>query len=169
MEDSMRKLKELQHRNIPTDHNCGDPNCPHLANIHPLEMLSIKKGLMDPSLFVLDFTKWKPFDYPLLSIDNNGLQKLSIATYKLKNVPNAFRVIINCKLNNLHEYVVPRDFDFVEALYFTGEEISDFNFSANSSNVTIKPTRNITFLGWVSKVVIQYIKLYLLKKQHLLL
>lgn len=127
-------------------HNCGDINCPH-GNELAFERIKVSRMLFD--MFKLDFTKWEPFKYPIISIGSRGLMRISDMLFSIYDSPRAFRIMYHktLKAENGDKsicYKIPRDFNFVEAVYFP-VETCDFELMSNSSGIRIHPERKYNF------------------------
>lgn len=107
-----------------SDHNCGDPHCPHKSRIHYQMMLMDLDGRLVQDVYKLE--SWTPFDYPIIDIGetSKNLDILSISMDNNVGPRNDFRfcntVVLAFDKDKPDEKKVRIDtyFDFLEGVYF---------------------------------------------------
>lgn len=67
-ESSGNRAKDDAREN--SDHNCGDPNCPHKSRINYQMMLADLDRRLVQDIYKLD--EWTPFDYPIIDVGEHS-------------------------------------------------------------------------------------------------
>lgn len=139
----------LAPREIPADHDCGDPHCPHMQPIHPLQAMMVAMTLNRKEL---DLSKWEPFKYPIVSVSETMWQTLGfvLQTVSMKTPFNFLRVAIGLEIDTSVKWSLrlPKSCEMLEGLYFWDRIPKSIELQSNECpGPIIHPDRKYTFLG----------------------
>ena len=151
--DPQTRETSLGPREVPVDHNCGDPNCPHLKGVDPFEALLSADFASHREL---DLSKWEPFKYPILAISNEIWPALGgiIDMSQMRRHFNLLRVASGFQIDTSKSstFTIPLSYDIVEAIYFWNTIPKTIELQSNGCpGPVLKPERKYSFIGMALK------------------